>query len=40
MHQHLLETITAIGMAFGIFGNLNVIIAIFRKKILRTKGGE
>ncbi|CAL2045631.1 unnamed protein product [Caenorhabditis brenneri] len=38
MQQHLLEAITAVGMAFGIFGNVNVVVAICRKKILRTKG--
>ncbi|KAF1750682.1 hypothetical protein GCK72_017233 [Caenorhabditis remanei] len=38
MQQHVLEAITAVGMAFGIFGNVNVIVAICRKKVLRTKG--
>ncbi|CAO4380344.1 unnamed protein product [Caenorhabditis nigoni] len=38
MQQNVLEAIVAVGMAFGIFGNLNVIVAICRKKILRTKG--
>ncbi|CAI2353162.1 unnamed protein product [Caenorhabditis sp. 36 PRJEB53466] len=38
MHQNILTAIVAVGMGLGIFGNVNVIVAICRKKILRTKG--
>uniref|UniRef100_A0A1I7UKB3 G_PROTEIN_RECEP_F1_2 domain-containing protein n=1 Tax=Caenorhabditis tropicalis TaxID=1561998 RepID=A0A1I7UKB3_9PELO len=38
MQKHLLEAVTAVGMALGIFGNVNVVVAICRKKVLRTKG--
>uniref|UniRef100_A0A8R1E053 G_PROTEIN_RECEP_F1_2 domain-containing protein n=2 Tax=Caenorhabditis japonica TaxID=281687 RepID=A0A8R1E053_CAEJA len=38
MHEHMLEAIISVGMALWLFGNINVIVAIWRKKILRTKG--
>ncbi|CAI5452231.1 unnamed protein product [Caenorhabditis angaria] len=38
VQKELIESLIAIFMSIGVFGNLNVIIAIGRKKILRTKG--
>ncbi|CAI2354021.1 unnamed protein product [Caenorhabditis sp. 36 PRJEB53466] len=38
MKQYLMEAILGPMMALGVFGNLNVIVAVARKKVLRTKG--
>ncbi|CAL2042617.1 unnamed protein product [Caenorhabditis brenneri] len=38
MDQYLIEGIIGPMMVLGAFGNLNVILAVARKKVLRTKG--
>ncbi|PIC22284.1 hypothetical protein B9Z55_016392 [Caenorhabditis nigoni] len=38
MDQYLIESIIGPMMVLGAFGNLNVIVAVIRKKVLRTKG--